>query len=122
MNILIVEDDWIASQILAHELKKEGHTTRSSATYEDTMNIINNENNKIDYITMDVGLKSEKTGLDTAAEIKKIRNIPIIFITAYPTNVIKKEIELRKLDLIKDEIIIEKPYYISDILFLLNKT
>ncbi len=83
INILIVEDESIVAMEIENYIKKLGYTiidTCSNAN--DTLTVISEQ--KIDIILMDICIKGELDGVETAALIKKSHpEIEIIFLTAH---------------------------------------
>jgi len=81
-NVLVVEDESIVSKDIQHSLKKLGYNVvGAAATGEKALELANSE--KPDIVLMDIMLKGDMTGIDTAAKIKEGLSIPIIFLTAY---------------------------------------
>lgn len=81
-NVLVVEDESIVSKDIQHSLKKLGYNVvGAAATGERALELIISENP--DIVLMDIMLKGEMTGIDTAAKVKEIKGIPVIFLTAY---------------------------------------
>ena len=81
-KILIVEDETIVALEIKTVLNKLGYKVTSCVTnYSDTMNSIKNQ--KPDIILMDIHLEDSIDGIDTASEIIKKYNIPIIYLTAF---------------------------------------
>jgi DNA-binding response OmpR family regulator len=83
IKILIVEDETIVALDIKSALTKLGFFVLSTVTnYDDAMECVTN--NEVDVILMDINLdNSKKDGIDTAKDILKLRNIPIIYLTAY---------------------------------------
>lgn len=79
MNLLIVEDDITIRQGLKFYLKQENFNVISVEFAGDAIKTINN--NHIDLILLDVNLP-DMDGFELFKEIKKIKDIPIIFLTA----------------------------------------
>jgi len=88
-KIMIVEDEEIVSFDLKKTLEKLGYkvTARASSGVEA---IEKAENVKPDLILMDIRLKSELDGIDTAHIISFRRRIPIIYLTSFGSEEIKK--------------------------------
>ena len=82
-KILIVEDETLIALSLSKDLKRFGYEVSGRVTnFDDAIKSV--QHNEPDLILMDINLgKGNKDGIDTAAEIKSIKNIPIIFVTAY---------------------------------------
>lgn len=84
-RIMVVEDEAIVSLDIQGRLKALGyHVAGITASGEEAIQII--EENRPDLILMDIMLEGTIDGIDTAAEIKKRHNIPIIYLTAYADN------------------------------------
>lgn len=81
-KILVVEDESIVSKDIQQSLKKLGYDVAgSSATGEKAIELANET--KPDLVLMDIMLKGEMSGIDTAEKIKETLNIPVIYLTAY---------------------------------------
>ena len=77
-NVLVVEDESIVSKDIQHSLKKLGYNVvGSSATGEKAIELARQENP--DIILMDIMLKGEMNGIETADIIRQELRIPIIF-------------------------------------------
>ena len=86
IKILIVEDDIITANDIARRLKKEGYEIIAIADngYE-ALELTKTK--KPDFALLDIGLGKDKMdGIETAERIKKIRQMPFIFLTAYADN------------------------------------
>jgi len=82
MNVLIVEDETIVAFDIENILNSLGYSVIDSVgTYDQALKIV--QNTPLDIIFMDVNLKNSKDGIETAIEIKKIKDIPIIYLTAF---------------------------------------
>lgn len=81
-KILIVEDEPIVALDIKNTLVKLGHIVTDTVTNHDDAlsSIIVNEP---DIIFMDIHLENSKDGIETAQEIQKIKNIPIVYLTAF---------------------------------------
>ena len=79
MNLLIVEDDITIRQGLKFYLEQENFNVMSVEFASDAIKTISN--NHIDLILLDVNLP-DMDGFELFKEIKKIKDIPIIFLTA----------------------------------------
>lgn len=81
-NILVVEDEAIVSKDIQQSLKKLGYNiVGSSATGEKAIELANEH--KPDLVLMDIMLKGDMSGIETAEKIKATLNIPVIYLTAY---------------------------------------
>lgn len=80
--ILIVEDELIIAKNTAKKLTNLGYTVdRIVSSGEAALDYVNQK--KPDLILMDIAIKGDMDGIDTAIEIKQIADIPVIFLTAY---------------------------------------
>lgn len=81
-KILIVEDETIVALDIKSAVKKLGFiVTQTVTNYDDALESV--KENEPDIILMDINLKNSKDGIDTAKDIRKLKNFPIIFLTAY---------------------------------------
>lgn len=81
-NILIVEDDPNIAETLRDMLECLGQNVLDMLDAgEDVIPFL--KENDPDLILLDIQLKGKKSGLDVAAEIQKLKNIPFIFTTAF---------------------------------------
>lgn len=81
-KVLIVEDE----TIVALDIKKaleilDFEITTIAKNYDLALESV--KKNKPHIILMDINLKNSKNGIETAIDIQKIENIPIIYLTAY---------------------------------------
>ena len=82
VKILVVEDESIIALNIKKKLKSFGYTVPAMATTgEEAIKMA--EITFPDLILMDVRLKGDMDGIQTAEEIRKQFDIPIIFLTAY---------------------------------------
>lgn len=81
-NILVVEDESIVSKDIQHSLKKLGYNVvGAAATGEKALELVRIE--RPDIVLMDIMLKGEMNGIETAEIIRNELAIPVIFLTAY---------------------------------------
>src|SRR5690606_30311882 len=81
-NVLVVEDESIVSKDIQHSLKKLGYNVVGAAsTGERAFELASQE--KPDIILMDIMLKGDMNGIDTAQKVKEELQIPVIYLTAY---------------------------------------
>lgn len=92
VNILIVEDEFIIAFDIKLTLESMNYNVVDIVSSgENALKIV--ENNNIDLILMDMGLNGEMTGIDTAIQIRKNFDIPIIYSTAYPDAITHERIQ-----------------------------
>jgi DNA-binding LytR/AlgR family response regulator len=82
VKIMIVEDETIVALDLSMRLQKEGYEVVGIAASSDDAIGLFNEHNP-DLVLMDINIKGKKDGIDTAKELKKIQEVPLIFLTAF---------------------------------------
>lgn len=85
-RVLIVEDESIVALEIKKALIKLGfEVTNMVSKYEDVLACITDK--EPDIIIMDINLEgSSKDGIEIVQEVQKIRNIPILYLTAYSDN------------------------------------
>ncbi len=82
IKILIVEDELLIAENLATKLKKFGYTIGNIvASGKAALEYVESE--KPDLILMDIAIKGNLNGIQTAAKINEKAEIPIIYLTAY---------------------------------------
>jgi two-component system, response regulator PdtaR len=81
-RILVVEDETIVAMDIANTLRKLGHEITDSVPSGEQA-IASLKKNQPDLIFMDIGLKGEMDGIETAAQIRSLYRIPVIFLTAF---------------------------------------
>jgi CheY-like chemotaxis protein len=81
-RILIVEDEAIVAMDIAGTLRKLGHDVTETVPSGEQA-IASVKKNRPDVIFMDIGLKGEMDGIETAARIRSQYSIPVIFLTAF---------------------------------------
>ena len=81
-NVLVVEDESIVSKDIQYSLKKLGYNVVGAAsTGEKAFELA--MSTKPDIILMDIMLKGDINGIETAERVKKELHIPVIYLTAY---------------------------------------
>jgi DNA-binding LytR/AlgR family response regulator len=82
VKVFVVEDESIVSKDIQNSLAKLGYeVVGSSATGEKAIEDI--QDSSPDIVLMDIMLKGEMNGVDTAEIVRNDFNIPVIFLTAY---------------------------------------
>jgi CheY-like chemotaxis protein len=80
-NVLVVEDDALIRQVLEWRLNTLGYfVCGEAATSDDAITCAREK--KPDAVLMDIDLGGLVDGIDTAVAIKKMRNVPVIFLIA----------------------------------------
>lgn len=81
-NILVVEDESIVSKDIQHSLKKLGYNVVGAAsTGEKALELARTEHP--DIVLMDIMLKGDMNGIETAEIIRHELSVPVVFLTAY---------------------------------------
>ena len=81
-RILVVEDEAIITADLRNKIERLGYVVCGTAfSGEDA--IQKADDTAPDLVLMDVRLRGEMTGLEAGSQIRKRRNVPVIYITAY---------------------------------------
>jgi len=82
VSILLVEDDDIIARVEDWRLKNLGYTVCGRATTgAEAMEMVVNK--KPDLVLMDINIKGNIDGIETAKMIKKGFNIPVIYVTSH---------------------------------------
>lgn len=80
--VLIVEDENIIARDIQNCLRKLGYSVAGiCSTGEKAIDSVREL--KPDLVLMDIKLKGELSGIDTAQHIKKMHDLPVIFLTAF---------------------------------------
>ncbi len=89
IKILVVEDEIILALGLKNKLESLGYVvTDIAASGNETLHKVGE--NKPDLIMMDIVLKGDMDGIETAAILNETESIPIIYLTAYADDEILK--------------------------------
>jgi len=108
-NVLVVEDDEIIQQVLEWRLNSLGYTVcAKAATAEDAITCAREK--KPDVVLMDISLKGQTDGIEAAAAIKKLFQLPVIFLTAS-----SREEDLERAKKVHPDGFIVKPFSDTDI-------
>ena len=78
-DILLVDDDALMRRSLAFHLEQAGYHVRTAASAEDALQTV--EQASLDLVILDINLPG-MDGLDALREIKRRRDLPVIFLTA----------------------------------------
>ncbi|MGL4798978.1 MAG: response regulator transcription factor [Cellulosilyticaceae bacterium] len=81
--ILVIEDDILMNKGICHTLEKEGYQVMSSKSYEEGLSFAISHKPRL--ILLDINLKG-KSGLALCEEVRKVSDVPVIFITAKDTD------------------------------------
>jgi CheY-like chemotaxis protein len=92
VNILLVEDEVITAMLMQSQLISLGYTVAEHVTTGENA-VASAKENPPDIILMDIALAGEIDGIDAAAAIKSVSDIPVIFITGYEDQQYKERAE-----------------------------
>lgn len=85
INILIVEDESIVAMDLSTGLAHNGYNVTGIADNAvDARELF--VQNEVDIVLMDINLIGEKDGVDTVVDLMKIKQRPVIYLTAFTDN------------------------------------
>ncbi|MCU0632713.1 MAG: response regulator [Methanolinea sp.] len=81
-RILIVEDDDIIATLVEWRLKKLGYEVCGRAAEgNEALSLVQRESP--DLVLLDIGLPGRVDGIAVANEIRKLREVPIVFVTGH---------------------------------------
>jgi CheY-like chemotaxis protein len=83
-SILVVEDEPIVGMQLQESLESMGHRVPAVIDSGDEV-LAAVLSNKPDLILMDIKLRSFIDGVDAASRLKLVCDVPVIYLTAYPS-------------------------------------
>jgi signal transduction histidine kinase/CheY-like chemotaxis protein len=83
-DVLIVEDEHLVALDIQLRLEKMGHRPQVASTGEDALARVRERT--FDLVLMDIKLKGEIDGIETARRIRNAYDIPIVYLTAYADN------------------------------------
>jgi len=81
-SLLIVEDEYIVARDLANRLVEFGYAIQGPAA-EGRAALALAEANPPDLVLMDIRLAGDLDGIDTAVELRRRQDIPVVFLTAF---------------------------------------
>ncbi len=109
-RVLIFEDDVISSLVLEKIL--QGHGYESLGRYESADELSQlAEELKPDLILLDIMLKGQRSGLDAAAALRSMSDVPILFLSA-----LSDQETRQRVDEIQNAHLLNKPYVPREIL------
>ncbi len=92
VRILLVEDEAFIAMNLDADLQVAGYNVlKWVTTGEDAITLA--QSLRPDLILMDIRLAGHITGIQAARQIQKENNIPIIFMTGYPLEEVREQLE-----------------------------
>ena len=81
-KVMIVEDEVIAALAAEKILKKLGYEVCGNVTSgEDALEVM--DESCPDFVLMDIRLDGEMDGIETSLRMRQMRQVPVIFVTAY---------------------------------------
>jgi len=82
VSILIVEDEGIVAMELQESLQNEGFAVAAIVDNgPEAIDVVKDED--IDLVLLDINIKGSWDGIETAQQLKKYKDIPFIYVTAY---------------------------------------
>ena len=82
ISVLIVEDDDILARVEDWRLKNLGYTVCGRATTgAEAIELVVNKKPRV--VLMDINIRGDMDGIETAKTIKKGFNIPVIYVTSH---------------------------------------
>ena len=82
-TILLVEDDMITAMLETRHLRKDGYRVIHASSGEDAIDIVCIKKEPVDLILMDIDLGSGIDGTETATDILKTNDIPLVFLSSH---------------------------------------
>jgi CheY-like chemotaxis protein len=104
VEVLIVDDEAIIAQDLTAKVNEMGYSGFSVGSSKEAIRKIS-PSYEPDLILMDVTLKGDENGIQTARIIQKLRKIPILFVTSLSRSTVLNQIK----DLVRTGYI-QKPF------------
>lgn len=87
-RVIIAEDEGLVARSLAQLLTQHGHDVPASVgTGADAVTAATTASPSPDLVLMDVRLRGDMDGIEAARRIRLVRDIPIVFLTAYADRV-----------------------------------
>jgi DNA-binding LytR/AlgR family response regulator len=82
INVMIVEDESIVAMDLSAGLEHDGYNVVGIAdNYDDAISLFSA--NTVDILLMDINIHGKRDGVETATELMKIKQVPLIYLTAF---------------------------------------
>lgn len=82
LRIMIVEDEPVISEEIAATIEDLGYLIAGKIMHGKDV-VPSFQQNEPDLVLMDINLGNGPDGIQLAAEIKKVKNVPLIFLTSY---------------------------------------
>lgn len=83
-RVLVVEDEHLVALDIGLRLGRMGHTVTIAHTGEEAVELA--ASTPFDLVLMDIKLKGDLDGIDAAARIRGLHDVPVIYLTAYADN------------------------------------
>jgi len=109
INILIVEDESIVALDLATALHQDGYEVIGIADHAEAAIRLFTVH-AVDIVLMDIHLAGPKDGIDTVADLMKIRQTPVIYLTAFTDHATVERVKPTH-----PSAFLAKPYQISNV-------
>ena len=92
-RILLIEDEFIIAKDIAFTLSKDGvRKVDIAETHEEAKSLFLEHD--YDVILSDINLNQDKDGIDVVEDLKTIKSVPVVFLTAYSDQAIIERAKL----------------------------
>ncbi|MES2773340.1 MAG: response regulator [Bacteroidota bacterium] len=109
VSILIVEDEGIVAMNLSAGLEHDGyHVVGIADNAAEAVDLF--KEHEVDIVLMDINIIGDKDGITTAAELMKIKQVPVIFLTAFTD-----ADTVSRVKLLQPAAFLTKPYNINNV-------
>jgi len=82
IQVMIVEDESLVALDLSEELEMDGYGIAGIAdSYTAALQLFSSK--RVDIVLMDIHIRGSKDGVETAAALMKIKQVPLIYLTAF---------------------------------------
>ena len=113
-NVLIVEDESVVAMEIASYVKQlELHVIAKVSNAQDALKVVNTQN--VDLVLMDIYLKGQEDGISCVEEMKKIKSVQVIYISAF-----SDEATLQRAIDTKPSSYLVKPFSLLDLKIAIN--
>lgn len=119
VHLLIAEDEPDMLELYKQWIELVGWTSDYSTTTEETISKVNENmtdgQKRYDGVISDINFKQEEalplTGITAAVQIRKVRpNVPILFVSAWVSSIIREEIRRVSADVLTKPILIDEVF------------
>lgn len=109
IQVMIVEDEAIVAMDLSMGLQKDGyHVVGIADNFADAVALFQQQ--PVDILLMDIHIHGDKDGVECATELMKIKEVPLIYLTAY-----SDASTIERVKQTKPAAFLTKPYSINNV-------